>query len=32
VTIAASWGQAMPDPDFNAESVFGRAFELATEP
>ena len=33
VTIAASWNQAMPASGFDSgESVFQRAFELATEP
>jgi D-alanyl-D-alanine carboxypeptidase len=32
VTIAASWGQAAPDADFDADTVLQRAFELATEP
>jgi hypothetical protein len=32
VTIAASWNQAMPAADFNAETVLQRAFELATAP
>ncbi len=32
VTIAASWNQAMPDQDFDAERVLRRAFELATAP
>jgi D-alanyl-D-alanine carboxypeptidase len=32
VTIAASWGQALPDAQFNAETVFQRAFQLATSP
>ena len=32
VTIAASWNQAMPAPEFNSERVLGRAFELATTP
>ena len=30
VTVAASWNQAMPAPDFDAERVLGRAFELAS--
>jgi D-alanyl-D-alanine carboxypeptidase len=32
VTLAASWNQAMPGPDFDAERVLRRAFELATAP
>jgi D-alanyl-D-alanine carboxypeptidase len=32
VTIAASWGQAAPDADFDADTVLQRAFELATGP
>jgi D-alanyl-D-alanine carboxypeptidase len=30
VTIAASWNQALPGQDFDAERVLRRAFELAT--
>jgi hypothetical protein len=30
VTIAASWNQAMPAADFDAERFLARAFELAT--
>lgn len=29
VTVAASWNQAMPAPDFDGERVLGRAFDLA---
>jgi D-alanyl-D-alanine carboxypeptidase len=32
VTLAASWNQATPGPDFDAERVLRRAFELATAP
>jgi D-alanyl-D-alanine carboxypeptidase len=32
VTIAASWGQAAPDADFDPETLLQRAFELATGP
>jgi D-alanyl-D-alanine carboxypeptidase len=32
VTIAASWNQAMPDQDYDAERVLGRALELASAP
>jgi D-alanyl-D-alanine carboxypeptidase len=30
VTLAASWNQATPGPDFDAEGVLRRVFELAT--
>jgi D-alanyl-D-alanine carboxypeptidase len=32
VTLAASWNQATPGPDFDAEAVLRRVLELATAP
>jgi D-alanyl-D-alanine carboxypeptidase len=32
VTLAASWNQATPGPDFDAERLLRRGFELATTP